>query len=469
MNRKVVVALLAAALCAGLAVAEEPGIGGPPSVSLVFRPGVMLPLGEDTQYFTTGGGLSLGAALSLPSLPLLFFPLQGAYGIIPVDFNTALSVLSLGTGIGVGYNVLPRVEVQGWATGGYFYGFLNDGSGSPGGNPYVSGGVGASYRLGRALSLGLSVSYANYLGLYSGLELAVSTAYRFGQAARAVPGAGPFTQDPLLLADGPLELKDVVFQDVFPMFFKHYDDHPLGTAVLKNPGREAASDLKVSLFIKQYMDNPKECAVEPVIDRRGEQRLDLTALFTERVLEITEATKVSAEITFEYAVGGGKFRERHVETIRILDRNAITWDDDRKAAVFVTPKDPTVLTFSKNVASLIEGAGSRAINQNLRLGMAFYQALSLYGLAYIVDPKTPYKEYSRSKEAVDFLQFPRQTVQYKAGDCDDLTILYCSLLESVGIETAFITVPGHIFMAFSLDLPPEEARKVFYQDDELVF
>ena len=47
------------------------------------------------------------------------------------------------------------------------------------------------------------------------------------------------------------------------------------------------------------------------------------------------------------------------------------------------------------------------------------------------------------KNAVDFLQFPRQTLVYGAGDCDDISILYNSLLESVGIRTAFITIPGH--------------------------
>ncbi len=38
------------------------------------------------------------------------------------------------------------------------------------------------------------------------------------------------------------------------------------------------------------------------------------------------------------------------------------------------------------------------------------------------------------------------------GDCDDLSILVCSLFEAVAIDTAFITVPGHIFMAFDSGL-----------------
>jgi tetratricopeptide (TPR) repeat protein len=42
-------------------------------------------------------------------------------------------------------------------------------------------------------------------------------------------------------------------------------------------------------------------------------------------------------------------------------------------------------------------------------------------------------------------------------------------LESVGIETAFITIPGHIFIAFSTRVSPDEARKTFSRADDLIF
>jgi tetratricopeptide (TPR) repeat protein len=40
-------------------------------------------------------------------------------------------------------------------------------------------------------------------------------------------------------------------------------------------------------------------------------------------------------------------------------------------------------------------------------------------------------------------------LEFKGGDCDDLTTLLCSLMESCGIQTALITTPGHIFVAFN--------------------
>ena len=87
-----------------------------------------------------------------------------------------------------------------------------------------------------------------------------------------------------------------------------------------------------------------------------------------------------------------------------------------------------------------------------------FQALGLSGLNYVVDPASSYAELSRNKLAVDYLKYPAETLSYGSGDCDDLSACYCALLSSVGIPTAFITVPGHIFMAFALDMDPAAAK-----------
>ena len=63
--------------------------------------------------------------------------------------------------------------------------------------------------------------------------------------------------------------------------------------------------------------------------------------------------------------------------------------------------------------------------------------------------------------AVDYLQYPRDTLARKSGDCDDLSILYCSLLQALDIDTAFVTTPGHIFAAVALGVAPEDAKRLF--------
>jgi len=112
----------------------------------------------------------------------------------------------------------------------------------------------------------------------------------------------------------------------------------------------------------------------------------------------------------------------------------MTWDDDKRAAAFVSTKDPAVLKFSKNVTSYVKDKASKAINKNFLTALALFESLKLYGMSYAVDPTSPFTERSKSKTAVDYLQFPPQTLNYKAGDCDDLSILYAALLESLGVR-----------------------------------
>jgi hypothetical protein len=57
---------------------------------------------------------------------------------------------------------------------------------------------------------------------------------------------------------------------------------------------------------------------------------------------------------------------------------------------------------------------------------------------------------AENASALDSLNYPYQTLMYRGGDCDDLSILFCSLLEVLNIPTAFVTVPGHIYAAFDV-------------------
>jgi tetratricopeptide (TPR) repeat protein len=253
------------------------------------------------------------------------------------------------------------------------------------------------------------------------------------------------------------------------VFFKYYDNNPVAKIKLHNWENRPVEDIKLSSFVKQYMDNPKESEGPTRIDPGEEKEVDLFGLFTNKLLEISEGSKVSTLITLTYTFRGKQTTIERIETMRVHGRNAMTWDDDRKAGAFVTAKDAAVLKFAKNTAGISRSKGTRAINANLQVAMAMHQALALYGMQYVVDPTTPYVEFSKESTAIDFLQFPKQSLEFKAGDCDDLSILYCALLESVGIETAFVTIPGHIYMAFSLDMVPEKARRSFLQPDELIF
>lgn len=269
-------------------------------------------------------------------------------------------------------------------------------------------------------------------------------------------------------ATGGVSLEQVAIDEIFPVFLSYYDDHPVGTAVLKNGTSAAIQNVKVELKIETYMDAKKPCTAPTTLAAGASGKVELTAVFNDKVLTITEGKKVLATVTVSWTSGGTETSKDFVQTMQFLKLNAMTWDDDERAAAFVTANDPVVQQFRSAVVTNVDRAIT-AVDKNLRTGMALHHTLVKYGLKYWTDPNAAYETVTKTKSAVDSLQFPVQTIQLKTGDCDDLAILACSLLESAGVESAFVTVPGHIFVAFALAMTPDEAKKTFVKPDDLVF
>jgi tetratricopeptide (TPR) repeat protein len=422
-------------------------------LSLKAAPGAIIPFGDSREYFSAGGGVSLSADYELPFLNLMFARGEIAYNLVPTLADTNMTILSLGAGAGIGYDPISKLNLKAALCGGYYYRFYNA---DIGGNAFLRPQVEINFVLSPSLSLGLNVGYEMYYAdpiLLQGLGVSVNAGWSFVGRSKSAN----------------IAFKDVIFDPIFPVFYKYYDENPLGTITIKNDENGTITNLKVSFYARRYMDNAKECIVVDKMQKGEEVVVPLYALFSDKILEVTEGTKVNAEIFVSYDYLGDELQGSISETVRVFDRNAMTWDDSRKAAAFVTAKDPTILRFSKKFAADIREGSNRAINSNFRMGMGLFEALAVAGVGYVVDPKTPYIEFSRNRLALDYLQFPSQTLYYKAGDCDDLSILYAAILESIGIETAFITVPGHIYTAFALDIPPEEAKKMFRIPSDLIY
>src|SRR5690606_3469675 len=101
-------------------------------------------------------------------------------------------------------------------------------------------------------------------------------------------------------------------------------------------------------------------------------------------------------------------------------------------------------------------AGTASFMQNYRaLRQAFLLAngLGAYRVQYIEDPASPFAQNQTSAAVVDTVRFPRETLFYQSGDCDDTTALLATLFESVGIQAAILTSPGHVFLAFNSRIP----------------
>jgi hypothetical protein len=112
----------------------------------------------------------------------------------------------------------------------------------------------------------------------------------------------------------------------------------------------------------------------------------------------------------------------------------------------------------------MEGKFRDNIPRNVQYALALFEALDVYGINYIIDPASSYATMSENASSLDSLNYPYQTLFYRGGDCDDLSILFCSLLETLNIGTAFITTPGHIYAAFDIGESNGEAGDLIVHD-----
>lgn len=291
---------------------------------------------------------------------------------------------------------------------------------------------------------------------YAGLTLSVGK-----KAALSSPGEVQFlSADPSAL--------EVSIGGVFPVYYKYYDDHALGKVILSNAGRKAWTDISLSFGVGKVMEGSRSLGPLPPLAPGEKRSLDLTALFNESILGSTEATKLAGELVLTYKVGEKNYRLAKAVALRVYDRNAMSWDDDKSAAAFVTAKDPLILGFAKGITGEVNANRNALLPDRIQLASAIHQALCIYGINYVTDPTSLFSG-TKAKTEIDFLQFPRQTIEYRGGDCDDLSILYSALFEAAGVETAFITVPGHIFMAISLGMSPADARSRVSRYRDLIF
>jgi hypothetical protein len=416
-------------------IAQEGGI-----LSFSLKPSLNIPLGDSSLRYSLGAGGDLKADYTLPFLPFTQAIVSIDYNLIPTVIQIPINTVALGAGAGVNYWPIQNLGLSASMEGGVFAALYNTFSAISG---YLQVNADIAYSFVPSFSVGLGASYKHYFAstqpFFSAFAVSLGTTFHLGK--EKLPR---------------LKIINPQLDPVFPVFFKYYDDNPLGSLVLKNEEEGPISNVKVSVFVKQYMSSPKQCALLNEMKKGEEREVPLYALFTDQVLNITEKTKVQMDISVEYVSEKTAMSVKQTETLNIQNRNAMTWDDDKKVAAFVTRMDPMVLAFSKQISGLVRDNRAPAFDNNFLTAMGLHEALSLYGLTYTPDPTTPFVEFSKNKTAVDFLQFPNQTLRYKAGDCDDISILYNALLESVGIETAFITIPGHIFTAFMIDVPPDE-------------
>jgi tetratricopeptide (TPR) repeat protein len=256
--------------------------------------------------------------------------------------------------------------------------------------------------------------------------------------------------------------------DIFPGMYKYYTKSKVTTVDIKNNTTVPIEKVKVTFFVKDYMDFPSESDTIPVIRPKSSVKVDLPASFNNKVLSISEDTPAQAQIKVEYFAEGKQQQLSQTKNFKMYNRNAMTWDVIAKLASFTTPKDPPVKTFARGLIQSFADVDLKGVNEKLAAAALYFDALGRYGMTYVLDPQSPLRKRDQTLESVDYIQFPRDCLRFKTGDCDDLTVLFCALLQNIGVNTALVDLQDHIMMMFDTEVKEEDKFMIAADDNKMI-
>jgi len=242
----------------------------------------------------------------------------------------------------------------------------------------------------------------------------------------------------------PVDIEVASMGSIFSNNYKLYEQEPFGSVKVSNNTWEPISKVKVFFMIREFMDFPAEQTAEN-IEPGQSMTLPLNAVFNNKVLELTENTAVQAEVKAVYYENQELRTFTTTQSVNIYEKHHLTWDVRERIATFITPKDPVVLDFAREIARQYSDENP----DPFIYARVIFDAMGVLGVSYMADPNNPYQVSSERVDQVDYIQYPRETLLRRTGDCDDLVNLYASALESLGVQTALLDMPGHILMMFS--------------------
>jgi len=288
----------------------------------------------------------------------------------------------------------------------------------------------------------------------------------------------------LLMAYNPrvVSIKDATIRPnpVFRSLYKHYEENDFLDVVISN---SATEDIRasVSLLIPNAMTTAHQETF--ILPAQSKKKYTLKCTFDQMLFNQPEAyfdNFVTPVVQVTYTLNRKEqSTEKKLERVYLAGKGKLSWNVPGMAAAFVTPADLTVASLARGlVQQKMELLSSKFNRSNIGKAVVLFDALGGYRIRYQADQKTPFASVSDDKTVFDTVQYPGELlekpedVETKIGDCDDLTVLFVSLLENLSIDTAFLEANdpghGHIYMMFDSGIAPDKAEDYFLSPNEYV-
>jgi tetratricopeptide (TPR) repeat protein/outer membrane protein assembly factor BamB len=277
----------------------------------------------------------------------------------------------------------------------------------------------------------------------------------------------------------PVEVSSVDLPPLFPSLFNYYKRNPVGSIKLYNNRNYDLDDIRIEISSPKILTEPSIITIPVLFGGDTKEifvSLDLSEELIEKSIAREENYDVSIKVFFSDAnknVSKAKTSESSVTknvSLKIYSINSITWEDKKHLASFINPDDAFIRNYAQ--VNIIDAMGDIAsqfpkIPRAILRAMEVWEYLKMFGLQYLPDPNTPYEKASEG-EIIDKVQFAAQTLSKRSGDCDDFVALLSNILMSIGLEVAYIDVPGHVLLAFNSEIAPEDLAKAGLSEDMVI-
>jgi len=257
-----------------------------------------------------------------------------------------------------------------------------------------------------------------------------------------------------------VHLVDIKTDTLFAARYSLYKDEPIIRLKVKNKSEKYIKSVRVKMKIDRIMDGPSQSIIIDTLNPKAEKDLELTSVFNSNILKFNEEQDVVAKLTLTYKIGEKDYSYSETTDLTIHGKNALSWSNINSIGSFVTHTDELVSQFARLAINGYNSVRPKGIHPKLAQAMWIFDTLGEFEMGYVSDPQAPFSKKIDNKDVIDYIFYSRETLDSKSGDCDDLTVLYASLLENISIETAVVTVPGHIFMMFNTGVASSQSGDV---------
>ncbi|MCX6122031.1 MAG: hypothetical protein NTX44_10505 [Ignavibacteriales bacterium] len=263
----------------------------------------------------------------------------------------------------------------------------------------------------------------------------------------------------------PLEITEFTVENIFPSQVNYYAYNPLAKIDIENSAKSEIKNVKVSIFIPGYMQLPSEQIV-PKIDAGAKQTFKLpVTLDAKQLYGLSENAVAQAKVELSYSYTNQPQTRSLVKPVTLYSRNTINWKRAESIGAFVTTSDETVVSFARYVV------GSLSTDDKLKSrlpravvnAMAVWDGIRANGFNYVSDPWK-----SADADVLDVIEYPREALASRTGDCDDSSVLLAACLENIGIRTKFIATNDHIYIMFDTEVVPKNGYMISQDENEYI-